>query len=222
VVFVEYAMDVADACHAVGLRSVAVTAGYMGAEARRDFYAKVDAANIDLKAFSEDFYRTIAGGRLKDVLDTLRYVKHETSTWLELTTLLIPGKNDSDDELRAMCKWIADELGDSVPLHFSAFHPDFKMLDLPRTPVSTLRRARDIALEAGLLHVYTGNVHDPEGDVTRCESCRAPVIERDWYQILAYRLDDRGKCARCGHAVAGVFDGPVGTQGRRRFRVAMA
>ncbi len=222
VVFVEYAMDVADACHALGLRSVAVTAGYMGAEARRDFYAKMDAANIDLKAFTEDFYRNIAGGTLRDVLDTLRYVKHETSTWLELTTLLIPGKNDSDAELSAMCKWVVDELGPTVPLHLSAFHPDFKMRDVPSTPVTTLRRARSIAREAGLLHVYTGNVHDPEGEVTHCEACHAPVMERDWYQILAYRLEADGRCSSCGHLVAGVFDGPAGTQGRRRLRVAMA
>jgi pyruvate formate lyase activating enzyme len=222
VVFAEYAMDVADACHARGLRSVAVTAGYMGAEARRDFYAKMDAANIDLKAFTEEFYRDVAGGTLKAVLDTLRYVKHETKTWLELTTLLIPGKNDSETELQAMCKWVVDELGTTVPLHFSAFHPDFKMLDVPPTPVSTLRRARDIALEAGLLHVYTGNVHDREGEVTRCEACRTPVVERDWYEILAYRLDPQGRCTACGHALAGVFDGPVGTQGRRRVRLGLA
>jgi pyruvate formate lyase activating enzyme len=222
VIFAEYAMDVADACRDLGIQSVAVTAGYMGAEARRDFYAKMDAANVDLKGFTEDFCRNVTGASLASVLETLRYIRHETKTWLELTTLLIPTLNDSEQEIRAMCRWIHAELGDTVPLHFSAFHPDYKLRDMPATPVSTVRRARKIALEEGLKHVYTGNVHDPEGDTTRCESCSAPVIERDWYEIVGYRLDEKGRCPACGQQQAGVFDGPPGSFGRRRFRVAVA
>ncbi len=222
VIFAEYAMDVADACREKGIRSVAVSAGYMGADARRDFYAKMDAANIDLKAFTEAFYRSVTGARLADVLETLKYVKHETKTWLELTTLLIPTMNDSDEELHRLTAWVRESLGPDVPLHFSAFHPDFKMRDLPATPIATLRRARAIAKEEGLLHVYTGNVHDREGDVTRCPKCAVKAIERDWYELVAYRLDDEGRCAACGHRMDGIFDGPPGGFGRRRFRVAMA
>ncbi len=221
-IFVEYAMDVADACHALGLRTVAVTAGYMGADARRDFFEKVDAANVDLKGFTEGFYQKVCGAELERVKETLLYVRHETRAWLELTTLLIPGKNDSDAELAAMSEWVRDALGPTTPLHFSAFHPDYKMRDVPATPVETLRRARRIAMAAGLRHVYTGNVHDREGDVTHCEACGAAVIERDWYEILAYRLDTAGRCSACGHAVAGVFEGQPGTFGRRRLRVAIA
>ncbi|MFZ2815423.1 MAG: AmmeMemoRadiSam system radical SAM enzyme, partial [Rhodoferax sp.] len=203
VIFAEYAMDTADACHALGLKTVAVTAGYIHKQPRRDFFAKIDAANVDLKAFTEDFYFKLTSAHLQPVLDTLRYLKHETNTWLELTTLLIPGRNDSDEELTAMCGWIKRELGADVPLHFSAFHPDYKLVDVPQTPVATLVRARNIALQQGLHYVYTGNVHNIEGDTTFCPSCKAPLIVRDWYQINDYRLTATGHCPDCGSAVAG-------------------
>ena len=172
VIFAEYAMDTADACHALGLFSVAVTAGYMHAEPRREFYAKMDAANVDLKGFTEKFYFQQTGGHLAPVLDTLQYLKHETDCWFEITTLLIPGHNDSNDEIESLSSWVADCLGPDVPLHFTAFHPDYKMMDVPPTPPATLKRARTIALENGLHHVYTGNVHDVEGGTTYCPGCR--------------------------------------------------
>ncbi|MDP1952737.1 MAG: AmmeMemoRadiSam system radical SAM enzyme, partial [Betaproteobacteria bacterium] len=205
VIFAEYAMDVADACHAAGVQTVAVTAGYMHDAPRREFYAKMDAANVDLKAFSDEFYVKLTGAHLAPVLDTLNYLKHETEVWFEITTLLIPGKNDGDAELEAMCAWIARELGPDVPLHFSAFHPDWKMTDVPATPVATLKRARAIALRQGLHYVYTGNVHDTEGDTTYCPGCAGAVIVRDWYNILDYRLGDDGRCLACGGAIAGRY-----------------
>jgi len=206
VIFAEYAMDTADACHAHGIRTVAVTAGYIHPAARREFYAKIDAANIDLKAFTDDFYFRLTGAHLDPVLDTLRYVHHETTTWLEITTLLIPGKNDSDDELQAMTRWIATELGPEVPLHFSAFHPDYKMGDVPATPARTLTRARDIAMQNGLHYVYTGNVHDTVGGTTCCPACKSPLIMRDWYRIEEYRLTDEGHCPHCNTRIAGHFE----------------
>ena len=206
VIFAEYAMDVADACHARGIKTVAVTAGYMHDQARREFYAKMDAANVDLKAFTEDFYFKLTGAHLQPVLDTLIYLKRETQVWLEITTLLIPGKNDSDEEITALSQWIAKELGPDVPLHFSAFHPDHKMLDTPATPPETLKRARDIALKAGLHYVYTGNVHNIEGDTTFCPACKTPLIVRDWYQIQDYRLTDDGHCPQCQTKIAGHFE----------------
>ncbi len=171
VIFAEYAMDTADACHALGIKTVAVTAGYIGVDARREFYAKMDAANVDLKGFTDEFYVKLCGAHLQPVLDTLVYLKRETDVWFEITTLLIPGKNDSDAELEAMSAWIVRELGTDVPLHFTAFHPDYKMTDLARTPAATLTRARDIALAAGLRYVYTGNVHDRAGGTTFCPGC---------------------------------------------------
>jgi pyruvate formate lyase activating enzyme len=221
VIFAEYAMDVADACHARGIQTVAVTAGYMHDQARRDFYAKMDAANVDLKAFTEDFYFKLTGSHLQPVLDTLKYLKHETSVWFEITTLLIPGKNDSDEEITAMCKWIKNELGTAVPLHFSAFHPDYKMPDIPATPPATLSRARNIALQQGLQYVYTGNVHNKEGDTTFCPNCHSMLIERDWYEINQYRLTDNGHCPDCGMAVAGRFDTQAGSFGRQRIPIAI-
>ncbi len=222
VIFHEYAIDVADACHEAGIQAVAVSAGYQRAEPRAEFYAHMDAANIDLKAFSEDFYRLVAGGQLEPVKDTLRYLRHETSVWLEITTLLIPGLNDGDAELDAMTAWIVDELGPDVPVHFTAFHPDYKLLDQPATPHSTLRRARRIAHENGLRYAYTGNVHDGDGSSTQCPGCGARVIERDWYELGEYRLDDGGACSECGTRVAGVFDGPPGAFGGRRIPVRLA
>jgi pyruvate formate lyase activating enzyme len=222
VIFAEYAMDTADACHARGVKTVAVTAGYVREEARRDFFAKVDAANVDLKGFTEAFYHELCAGHLQPVLDTLRYLVHETSVWTEITTLLIPGRNDSDEELRALSRWVRTELGAHVPLHFSAFHPDYRMRDLPPTPPATLQRARAIAREEGLAYVYTGNVHDPEGGTTFCPTCGAATITRDWYDLLAYRLDAQGKCSSCGHAISGHFDPAPGSFGRQRLPIVIA
>jgi pyruvate formate lyase activating enzyme len=221
IIFAEYAMDVADACHASGIKTVAVTAGYMHDAPRRDFYAKIDAANVDLKAFTDDFYNKVTGSHLQPVLDTLRYLKHETDVWFEITTLLIPGQNDSDEELAAMCKWIHDNLGVDVPLHFSAFHPDYKMTDIPPTPAATLVRARNIGLREGLQYVYTGNVHNIEGDTTFCPSCLAPLIVRDWYQIKQYSLTKDGHCPVCDVSIAGRFDAQAGNFGRRRIPIAI-
>lgn len=221
VIFAEYAMDVADACHARGIQTVAVTAGYMHDQPRRDFYAKMDAANVDLKAFTEDFYFKLTGSQLQPVLDTLIYLRHHTDVWFEITTLLIPGKNDSDEELSAMSQWIMRELGPDVPLHFTAFHPDYKMEDLPATLPATLTRVRDIALRAGLRYVYTGNVNDPAGGTTACPSCHAPLIVRDWHQIIQYRLTPEGHCPDCGAQAAGRFETFSGQFGRRRIPIAI-
>jgi pyruvate formate lyase activating enzyme len=222
VVFHEYAIDVADACREAGVKAVAVSAGYQCAEPRAEFYAHMDAANIDLKAFSDEFYRHVAGGRLAPVQDTLRYLRHATSVWFEITTLLIPGLNDTDAELHAMTSWIVDELGPDVPIHFTAFHPDYKLVDRPPTPASTLRRARQIALDNGIRHAYTGNVHDTEGATTTCPGCGAAVIQRDRYSLRAYALGDDGACAHCGTVVAGVFEGPAGAFGSRRVPIRLA
>jgi pyruvate formate lyase activating enzyme len=221
VIFAEYALDTADACHARGIKTVAVTAGYIHDEPRREFYSKIDAANVDLKAFTDEFYFKLTGAHLQPVLDTLRYITHETDTWLEITTLLIPGKNDSDEELTAMSQWIAKELGPDVPLHFSAFHPDYKMIDIPATPAQTLSRARAIALRAGLHYVYTGNVHDTDGGTTYCPSCRAPLIVRDWYRIEDYRLTSDGHCPDCQTKVAGHFENFTHQFGNRRIPIAI-
>jgi pyruvate formate lyase activating enzyme len=222
VIFAEYAMDTADACHAIGIKSVAVTAGYMHAQPRREFYAKMDAANVDLKSFSEKFYFQQTGAHLAPVLETLEYLKHETSCWFEITTLLIPGHNDADDELEALTRWIAEHLGLDVPLHFTAFHPDYKMTDVPPTPPSTLRRARRIALAQGLHYVYTGNVHDTEGGTTFCPGCRARLVVRDWYEVLSCDLGPSGICPHCGALVTGRFSTFEGGTGRRRVPVRLA
>jgi pyruvate formate lyase activating enzyme len=219
VVFMEYAMDAADACRAVGIKSVAVTAGYMCAEPRAAFYQHMDAANVDLKGFTEKFYRKICGAELGAVLETLEYLRHKTNVWFEITTLLIPDENDSDAELDQMTQWIASKLGPDVPLHFTAFHPDWKMLDKSRTPAATLTRARRIAMNNGLRYVYTGNVHDSEGASTYCHQCSSRVIERDWYEIGEWRLSDAGRCLACGTQIPGVFDGRAGDWGARRMAV---
>jgi pyruvate formate lyase activating enzyme len=219
IIFAEYAMDVADACHDAGIKTVAVTAGYVHPEARRAFFAKMDAANVDPKAFTDEFYRKITAARLDPVLDTLRYLVRETEVWTEITTLIIPGLNDGDDELAKLSDFVANELGPEVPVHFSAFHPDYRMTDRPRTPLSTLQRARTIAKKAGLAHVYTGNVHDPEGDTTSCAACGETLIARDWYRIEAYRLTATGACPACGHELAGRFGEKAGSFGRRRIPV---
>ncbi len=221
VIFLEYAVDTAKACHERGIKSVAVTAGYINPEARKEFFAHMDAANIDLKGFTEEFYVKLTGGHLQPVLDTLEYVKKETDVWLEITTLLIPGHNDSDDEIKRMTEWIAETLGPEVPLHFTAFHPDYKMRDVPPTPPETLTRARRLAMAQGLQFVYTGNVHDREGGSTWCPNCGALLIERDWYQLGHWGLDEKGHCASCGTAIPGVFEARPGDWGARRLPVAL-
>lgn len=221
-IFLEYAIDTARACHDLDLKAVAVTAGYIKPEARRDFYAHLDAANVDLKAFSEDFYRKTCLAELGPVLDTLVYIKHQTKVWLELTTLLIPGQNDSDTELDAMSRWIYRELGADVPLHFSAFHPDYKMQDIPSTPPDTLSRARSIAMDNGLRYVYTGNVHDRQGGSTWCHECGSVLIGRDWYELSDWNLTDDGHCTSCGTRCAGIFAGRPGDWGSRRRPVRLS
>ena len=222
VVFAEYAMDIADACHDKGVQAVAVTAGYIHAAPRREFYAKMDAANVDLKAFTDEFYFKLCGARLAPVLETLVYLVKETEVWTEITTLLIPGKNDSDEELQAECKWIRQHLGPDVPLHFTAFHPDWKMTDLPATPAATLTRAREIAQLAGLNYVYTGNVHDETGGSTYCPSCEKAVVVRDWYDIRGYHLTDAGACEYCGTRIAGRFQKFAKAFGPRRIPVRLS
>ncbi len=222
VIFAEYAMDVADACHELGVQTVAVTAGYMHDAPRREFYAKMDAANVDLKAFTEDFYKRVTFAHLGPVLETLRFLKHETNVWFEITTLLIPGHNDSDRELTELSEWVMENLGPDVPLHFSAFHPDYKLVDVPPTPPSTLQRARRIARAAGLRYVYTGNVHDVEGGTTCCAGCGAELIRRDWYELLGYRLTSEGACTDCKAPLPGRFSQLPDAFGHRRFRVHVA
>jgi pyruvate formate lyase activating enzyme len=222
VIFAEYAMDIADACHASGVKTVAVTAGYIHAEPRRAFFARMDAANVDLKAFTDEFYFKVCGGRLQPVLDTLEYLVHETDVWTEITTLLIPGKNDSDGELSAQCKWILEHLGPDVPLHFTAFHPDWKMTDVAATPPATLSRARAIGRGEGLNFVYTGNVHDEAGGSTHCPACDKLLIARDWYAIGAYHLTDEGACSHCGARIAGRFGSFGKPFGPRRIPVRLA
>ncbi|MCO6413370.1 MAG: AmmeMemoRadiSam system radical SAM enzyme [Thiogranum sp.] len=221
VIFHEYAIDVAIACREKGIKSVAVTAGYVCPEPRQEFYRYMDAANVDLKAFTEDFYHKITGSHLAPVLETLQYIKHETDVWLELTTLLIPGKNDSEKEIHEMSQWVVEKLGPDVPMHFSAFHPDWKMMDVPPTPLATLVRAREIAMESGVRYAYTGNVHNTDGDSTWCHNCGAKLIGRDWYEITDWKLTADGKCAACGTACAGVFEARPGAWGARRQPVRL-
>ena len=220
-IFLEYAIDTAEACHELGIRTVAVTAGYINPEPRHDFYRHLDAANVDLKAFTEEFYKHTAMADLGSVLDTIEYLHHETDVWFELTTLLIPGHNDSDAELHRMTQWVVEHVGPDVPMHFTAFHPDYKMLDVPPTPPATLSRARRIAIENGVRYAYTGNVHDGDGGSTFCHGCGTKVIERDWYVLGGYHLDDTGRCIACGTQIPGVFDGPAGAWGAKRLPVDM-
>ena len=221
VIFAEYAMDTADACHEHDIKTVAVTAGYIHEQPRREFFAKMDAANVDLKGFTDEFYVKLCGAHLQPVLDTLKYLRQETDVWVELTTLLIPGHNDSADEINKMSEWIVRELGADVPLHFSAFHPDYKMIDVPPTPLETLIQARQIALAAGLRYVYTGNVHHREGDTTWCPSCGSALIVRDWYEIEQYRLTPDGHCPDCNAKIAGRFEKFTRAFGARRIPIVM-
>jgi pyruvate formate lyase activating enzyme len=222
VVFHEYAIDTAQACHELGLKAVSVTAGFQCAESRREMYRWMDAANVDLKGFTERFYWKVCGGHLQDVLDTLVYLKKETKVWFEITTLLIPGENDSEAEIEEETQWIMANLGPDVPLHFTAFHPDWKMLDKEPTPPATLTRSRAIALKNGLRYVYTGNVHDAEGGTTACSGCGARLVVRDWYRLLEWGLTDDGRCRACGTPCPGVFAGPPGQWGARRRPVTIS
>ena len=221
VIFLEYAADVADACHAAGIRTVAVSAGYVCPGPRAELFSRMDAANIDLKGFTEDFYRHVCGGHLQPVLETLEWLA-ASGVWLEVTTLLIPGHNDSDAEIVQLATWMVEHLGPDVPLHFSAFHPDFRMLDVAPTPMATLTHARHLAMHCGLRYVYTGNVHDVAGGTTWCPHCGAAAIERDWYRINSYHVGGDGHCLACGAAIVGVFDGPPGEWGRRRRPLRLA
>ncbi len=222
VIFCEYAIDVARACHELGIKAIAVSAGYMCAEPRKEFYAHMDAANIDLKGFTEDFYWKVTGSHLDPILETIRYIHDETNVWMELTTLLIPGLNDSSAEIEAMSQWVVENLGPDVPMHFTAFHPDWKMRDRPSTSPDTLTRAREIAMKNGVHYAYTGNVHDTDGGSTFCTGCGSRIIERDWYVIRDYNLTNAGQCRFCGTQCHGVFDGPCGDWGAKRQPVRIA
>ncbi len=222
VIFHEYAIDVAQACHEVGINAVAVTAGYVCDEPRVEFYRYMDAANVDLKAYTERFYKHVTGGRLQPVLDTLVYLKTETPVWFEITNLLIPGENDSERELEEMTQWVVEHLGPDVPMHFTAFHPDWKMMDKPHTPPATLTRARAIAMKNGVHFAYTGNVHDTTGGSTLCPQCGTVLIERDWYVIGAWNLSDDGHCLGCNYQCPGVFEGAAGSWGAKRMPVRLS
>ncbi|MBX3743821.1 MAG: AmmeMemoRadiSam system radical SAM enzyme [Verrucomicrobiae bacterium] len=218
VVFAEYAIDCAHAAREAGIRAVAVTAGYVTEAAREAFYAPLDAANIDLKAFHPEFYRRQCLGRLEAVLETIEWVHRSTRVWIEVTTLLIPGLNDGPLEIGALCEWFLEHLGPDVPLHFTAFHPDFRLLDVPPTPPALLRRARGQALAAGLRFVYTGNIEDPEGQSTRCPGCDDILIARDRYDLTAWKLTPSGRCPNCSLLLPGDFSDSPGSWGsQRRF-----
>ena len=220
-IFMEYAIDVAQACHEADVKSVAVTAGYMTEAPREEFYRYMDAANVDLKGFTEDFYWKICSGHLQPVLDTLMYLKHETKVWFEVTTLLIPGENDSDTEIDDMTQWAVEHLGPDVPWHFTAFHPDWKMMNKPHTPPQTLARARRIAMKNGVRYVYTGNVHDEDGGSTYCHQCGEKLIGRDWYVLTKWNLDAGGRCPSCGARLPGLFEATPGRWGARRLPVQL-
>jgi pyruvate formate lyase activating enzyme len=221
VIWAEYAIDIAKVAHAYGLKTVMVTAGYITQEALPIVYDHIDATNVDLKNFTENFYRKTCLAHLAPVLETLKTLKRRGTTWFEITNLIIPTLNDALEELRDLCLWVLDNLGPEVPLHFSAFHPDFKMLDVPPTPPAVLARARQQALRAGLRHVYTGNVDDPEGQSTYCPSCGKLLIERNWYRLGQWNLEANGRCRFCGANLAGHFDPRPGHWGARRQPVVI-
>jgi len=203
VIFAEYAIDIAEAAHDAGLLNIAVTAGYIESVPRAEFFAHMDAANVDLKSIDPAFYRTITGGRLDVVQDTLRYLAHETDVWVEVTNLVVPGLNDSDDGITRLARWVITELGPDVPLHLSAFHPSHRMLDVPPTPASKLRRARQLAIDTGLRFVYTGNIADSDGSTTWCWNCHQPLIERRGFEVVRRRIDADGRCPACGTVIPG-------------------
>jgi len=203
--FLEFVIDCADACHQADIATVAVSAGYLYPQAVDALFSHIDAANIDLKAFNHDFYHQLCAGKLTPVLDTLLRIRHHHKTWLEITTLLIPGHNDDPDEIAAMCDWIVEHLGADTPLHFTAFHPDWRMQTTPPTPVSTLTHARAIACDHGMQFVYTGNVRDPKGATTYCPTCTAPLIERELYLIRSNCLHDSNQCPHCGTVIPGLL-----------------
>jgi pyruvate formate lyase activating enzyme len=203
-IFGEYVIDISQIAHAESIRSVMVTNGYIDKQARKEVYKYIDAANVDLKAFTDRFYHKLTFSHLKDVLDTLVWLGNDTDVWIEITTLLIPDENDSTDEIMQMCDWLLNNLSETVPLHFTAFHPDFKMHNKPRTPESTLKRAREIALKAGIKYCYIGNVFDREGQTTYCPQCETSLIERDWHNVITNRVEN-GKCYKCGCEIAGIF-----------------
>jgi len=221
VIFHEYAIEVAQACTEQGIKNVAVTAGYVCSEPRAEFYRYMDAANVDLKAFTEDFYHKLTGSHLQPVLETLEYIKHETNVWLELTTLIIPGENDSEDEIQQMTQWVVEHLEADVPMHFSVFHPDWKMMDKPSTPPETIQKARQIALDNGVHYAYVGNMHDKADDSTWCHHCGALLIGRDWYELSEWQLTAEGCCLKCGTRCAGVFEEQPGNWGAKRLAVRM-
>jgi pyruvate formate lyase activating enzyme len=216
VIFLEYAVDVAAACHEVGIANVAVTAGYIKDAARQEFFQRMDAVNLDLKGFTEDFYHKLCTASLAAVQETAVYLVKERKCWVELTTLLIPGENDSEAEIEALTQWVFEALGPDVPLHFTAFHPDYKMMDKPRTPPETLIRAWKIGRKNGLHHVYTGNIHHEPTGSTYCPGCGTKVIGRDWHQLSDWGLGQGGHCTGCGTAIAGRFEPSPGTWGRQR------
>jgi len=210
IISLEYAVDIAAACHLRGLKTIAVTAGYITDQARPEFCRVFDAFNVDLKAYSNAFYKNICGATLGPILETLQYIHTHTDAWLEITTLVIPGHNDSDTEIENLSEWIAKNLSPDIPLHLSAFHPDHKMRDTPKTSPVALKRARDIALRSGLRFVYTANIHDIEGDTTFCPNCHKAVIVRDWHTIKTYDLDDTGHCVHCRNLLPGHYQTQVG------------
>lgn len=220
-IFLEYAIDVAKACRERGVKTVAVTAGYICPEPRAEFYHYMDAANVDLKGFTERFYEDITGGELQPVLETLVYLKKETSVWFEITNLMIPGLNDSEEETDQMTRWIFQNLGPDVPIHFTAFHPDWKMMDKPSTPPATLIRAREIAIKNGLHYAYVGNVDAPEFESTYCPTCRQLLIGRDQYLLTNWNLTEDGRCRSCGANCPGVFEGRPGNWGNKRQPVRL-
>ena len=222
VIFHEYAVDVAQACREVGIKAVAVTAGYVCPDPRVEFYRHMDAANIDLKAFTDEFYNKVTLSDLSTVLETLVYLKHQTDVWFEITNLLIPGLNDSDAELNEMTSWVVKELGADVPMHFTAFHPDYKMMDTSPTSPLTLTRAREIARNNGVRYAYTGNVHDETGGSTYCHECGGRLIGRDWYELTSWELDEAGACTDCGTVCPGVFEALPGTWGAKRAPLRIA
>jgi len=220
-IFGEFVIDIAQAARQAGVATIMVTAGYIDARAREEIYAEIDAVNVDLKAFTDDFYRKLTFSNLQPVLETIAWLVHQTDVWVELTNLIIPDHNDAADEIAEMSDWILEALGDAVPIHFTAFHPDWKMMDKENTPLETVVRARRIAIKNGIRYAYTGNVHDPEGDATYCHDCGEVLIGRDWYVLSDWKLTDQGHCLKCGTACSGVFDGPPGDWGAKRMPVRL-